>query len=234
MKARREEVQKPDGTVGAAWDLTYWDMMKGQKNTRAKEGKDPSSSPVLGKTAGELGVQMSPGEIALQQDAATAEKEATEKHNAQNPTAPPKPVPAGTFDPEADAPRWTSGSKGWLMNERDAWVRRQRQMSLPLAAGPSGHTAVMMNVGIFFKQDVYNLRLAAIGNLLVFGHHTLVEVLTSAAAFGAGFTPGKEMYTNIRPLGVEELRALGGGKFPHERHPDKVAATAAPTPENKA
>lgn len=229
MTKRRDQLQNADGVVEDPWKFTDWDMMKGQWHTRAKESKDPNNSPALGKTAGELGVPLSPGEVALQQEAAANDKKAAESHNAANPAA-PKPVPAGTFNPETDAPKWNSGSKGWLMNERDTWVRRHREMGIPLAAGPSGHTAVLLNVGRYFKQDVYKIRLAAIGNLLPFGHHTLVEVLTAASAFGAAYTPGEKMYTNIKPLGTEELRALGGGRFPHEH-----AETAkAETPEKKA
>ncbi len=127
-----------------------------------------------------------------------------------------EPAHSGIFDDKTMAPRWTSGSVGWMMNERDAWVRRQREMGLPLAAGPSGHTTVMMNAGIYFKQDIYALRLAAIGNLIVFGHHSLVEVLTAAQSFGATFTAGELMYTDLKPLTNQELKLVGGGRFPHE------------------
>jgi hypothetical protein len=202
----------PPGTQ-TSWDLFESENMAGQPHTRVKEGRPDGT---LGKTADELGVKMSADEAAFQNQGAT-------------------PAPgADESDPQKMMPRWSSGSKGWMMNERDAWVRRQRQLGLPLAAGPSGHTTCMMNAGIYFKQDIFALRLAAIGNLLPFGHHSLVEVMTAAQSFGAPFTPGQEMYTNIKPLEPEDLRALAGGKFPHEEpSAETPAATPAATPENK-
>jgi hypothetical protein len=205
LKSRRDDVQGPDGKVDNSWKLVHWDTMKDQWHTRVRE---PGSDGTLGKTAGELGVPMSEAEQAHQKKAAQGEGD--------------------DFEAATKAPKWHSGSKGWFINERDKWVRRQREMSLPLAAGPSGHTTVMMNAGTYFKTDPYSLRLAAIGNLLVFGHHTLVEVLTAAAAFGPTFTPGQMMYTNIKPLGPDELKALGKGKFPHEPR-----STSPTEPEKK-
>lgn len=218
LKARRKEVASDDKALPAKapvpgektdWSLMHYDVaMAGQGHTRVKE--KGGADGTLGQTPAQLGVEMSPDEVAFQKKAAAAEKD---KAAAEG-----KPAPAhgGDFDPKTMAPRWSSGSKGWMMNERDAWVRRQREMGLPLAAGPSGHTTCMMNAGIYFKQDIFALRLAAIGNLLVFGHHSLVEVLTAAQSFGAPFTPGETMYTDIKPLEGEELKALGGGSLPHE------------------
>ncbi len=185
--------------------------MAGQGHTRVKEGKPDGT---LGKMPEQLGVKMSPDEINHQRQTAVNEKQSAAVEGKA------EPKHGGKFDDKTMAPRWSSGSVGWMINERDAWVRRQRELGLPLAAGPSGHTTVMMNAGIYFKQDIYALRLAAIGNLLVFGHHSLVEVLTAAQAFGATFTHGQLMYTDIKPLHVDELKSLGGGRFPHEAPAD--------------
>jgi len=73
---------------------------------------------------------------------------------------------------------------------------------------------------------VLSMRMACIGYLLPIHAHTLVEIMTAAAAHGAPFSPGPQMYRRIAPLGEEELRSScgrpGGGKnlFPDEKSPD--------------
>ena len=115
----------------------------------------------------------------------------------------------------------------------DPWVQAMRSMSLPLAGGPSGTTNLLMNVNDVLKGvGAEEARLACIGYLLPIHAHSLVEVMTSAATHGAGYTAGQGMYRNIRPYGEETLRAdcgltpLKDGK---KRFPDEPVETAPVT-----
>jgi hypothetical protein len=96
------------------------------------------------------------------------------------------------------------------------WPRRTRALDIPLAAGPSGTTNVMMNVAVVFRADRYDARLACVGFLLGYRHHSLVEVLAAAEPFGCSYTKGRKMYRHIKPIDEQTLRTYGGGKFPDE------------------
>ncbi len=120
----------------------------------------------------------------------------------------------------SDELAWSNGENAWMMNEYDKWVFAQRQMALPLVAGPSGTTdRLFQTLGAMGVADKIGIRTACIGYLLPPRHHSLVEVLTAAAAHGVPFTPGKRMYTVLPPFSETELKGFGGGKFPHEPRP---------------
>lgn len=113
--------------------------------------------------------------------------------------------------------QWGEGAKVWMLNELDSWVAAQRALSLPLAGGKSGTTARMMqsfrllNVGP--PDDV---RLAAIGALLPLRHHSLVEILYGAKAYGTSrYREGMLMYRDLKPLTRQEVLAATGG-YPDE------------------
>jgi hypothetical protein len=111
------------------------------------------------------------------------------------------------------------------MNERDQWVQWQRQLSLPVGAGPSGTTNCLMQAGKALHADTTSVRAACIAYLLPSHHHTLVEILAAAAPFGCSYTPGQKMYRSIRPFSEAELRACGkDDKFPDEAHGDSKAS----------
>jgi hypothetical protein len=135
------------------------------------------------------------------------------------------------------AVKWEEGVKVWIINERDKWVQVQRSLSLPLGAGPSGTTNMLMQAAQALKAEPLSARLACIGYLLPAHHHTLVEVLAAAAAFGCDYTPGQRMYRNIKPLSESELRACGNdNKFPDETSGDETAPTdrSAESPKSKS
>jgi hypothetical protein len=138
-----------------------------------------------------------------------------------------------------DVLTWAEGDKSWFINEADTWVQAIRALGLPLAAGPSGTTTAIMNTNeLIAGTTAENARLCAIGYLLPIHAHTLVEVMTAASAFGASFTAGRQMYTNIAPFTPRQLRSLGRlnpqaatdpeGRttlFPHESNPPPPAVT---------
>jgi len=131
--------------------------------------------------------------------------------------------------PETAALQWEEGGRIWMMNETNKWVHLMRQLSIPLAAGPSGTTNKLMNLGAVLGMDPFKTRLAAIGYLLPAHHHSLAEIMEAAHPHGANdFIRGRMMYTRINPWSASQLRGFGGGKFPHEGH--RAAPVAAPQP----
>lgn len=132
-----------------------------------------------------------------------------------------------TFDPSTSRLRWEEGARVWILNEADQWVRWARQMSLPLAAGPSGSTNMLMSANDALNAaSAVQARLACIGYLLPANHHSLVEVMAAAAPFGAAWTPGPDMYKDIEPYNAATLRGFGGGRFPGETDPAGLGAPA--------
>ena len=136
--------------------------------------------------------------------------------------------------------QWSEGKKLWIINESDKWVQAMRKLSLPVTAGPSGHTNGFMNAASMLGGvSMPDARLVCIGQVLPINAHSLIEVLTAASAFGVPFTTGRQMYRSIPPLSEGELRACGrpdptGAQpalFPDESDPQPAnAAPAAPTP----
>lgn len=135
-----------------------------------------------------------------------------------------------SWDVERDAIKWEEGVKVWIMNERDKWVQWQRQLSVPVGAGPSGTTNQLMQAAKAFQVERYSARAACIAYLLPSHHHTLVEILAAAAPFNCAYTPGQRMYRKLQPFSKEELLSCGkDGKFPDEIAGDAQAHDGAVT-----
>ncbi|MFQ5408821.1 MAG: hypothetical protein ACE5FI_10445, partial [Anaerolineales bacterium] len=114
---------------------------------------------------------------------------------------------------------WNEGARMWFMNEANEWVQAQRELSIPLMAGPSSHTNTIMRTAKALKVgNLDHVRLALIGHLVPIRAHSLVEILVAAKPFGVPFTKGVEMYKKIDPLPESELRAnvAENDKFPGE------------------
>jgi hypothetical protein len=140
---------------------------------------------------------------------------------------------------------WEEGARLWLLNEFDSWVYTQRQLSLPLVAGPSGTSARIMQAFDFLSAGpAADVRLAAIGALLPPRHHTLVEVMFGCEPYGAPpYDKGPKMYHQLAPLTDEEIRTAAG-LYPDEMvdpygvrdarsHPD-VPLPALPGPVDQS
>lgn len=131
-------------------------------------------------------------------------------------------VDANLIDPkDPDKIQMVEGVRMWAMNERNKWVHAMREMSLPLAAGVSGTTARMTKgleqIGVGTPET---RRLACIGYIIPYHHHSLVEIMAGASGNGGPqFTPSKQMYRDIKPYEEDFLRQ-NVGKFPDEVHPD--------------
>jgi hypothetical protein len=171
----------------------------------ARVKRDESESREIGLRADELGLPMTPREEAQQRTL------------------------QADWDRELHAVKWEAGSKAWRIREdgefatnrvlgrkAQEWARQMQALDIPLAAGPSGTTNVMMNVAVVFRADKYDARLACIGFLLGYRHHSLVEVLAAAEPFGPSYTKGRKMYRDIKPIDTATLRSYGDGKFPDE------------------
>jgi hypothetical protein len=133
---------------------------------------------------------------------------------------------------DADPLKWAEGSKVWVANENDKWTKAVRELSLPIAAGPSGTTNVLMNINAMLGgADPQAARLACVGYLLPINAHSLVEICGSAAGHGVPFTAGQGIYKDLPPLAEPELRACGrdGGPGGKKLFPDE----AAPVDEKK-
>jgi hypothetical protein len=193
----RRRIRDAMGTVPRGSDVEF----QGQARTR----RDPGESREIGLRADELDLPMSPREVAQQRS-----------------------LQAG-WDRELHALKWEAGSKEWrirkdgefatnrvLGRRAQEWARRMQALGIPTAAGPSGTTNVMMNVAVVFRADRYDARLACVGFLLGYRHHSLVEVLAAAEPFGCSYTKGRKMYRHIKPIDEQTLRTYGGGKFPDE------------------
>lgn len=202
LNARQVEAKRVNST-GNAWTTAVQrpadSEVQGQGLSRVASGEDKRTQ----LTVESSGVSLDPGEERLQAQAAADRGE--------------------TWDPRTGSLAWQEGARTWALNEKNAWVASMRELSLPLAAGPSGTTDMLMNASkTLGGVSAVDTRLACIGYLLPANHHSLVEVMTAAASHGAPMTQGQQMYTNIQPYSAGELRGFGGGKFPHERHPDSV------------
>ncbi|MCO4748012.1 MAG: hypothetical protein KC912_24680 [Proteobacteria bacterium] len=174
--------------------------VQGQGVARDKSGEDARTS----LTPDSSGVTLDPAEQALQQRGVEAKGE--------------------VWDPNTSTLCWEEGARTWAVNENNAWVAKMRELSMPLAAGPSGTTNMLMNAAqVLGGVSMDDARLAAIGYLVPANHHSLVEVMVAAQPFGPSYSEGQQMYTDISPYNEGQLRAFGGGKFPHERHPGAVA-----------
>jgi hypothetical protein len=120
-------------------------------------------------------------------------------------------------DPTQQKTNWKEGVRVWAMNERSKWVMAMRELSLPVGAGVSGTTARMVKgleqMGI---GDPEYRRLACIGYLIPFHHHSLVEIMCGASGNGGpAFSPSQQMYREIAPYSEDQLRSKVG-PFPDE------------------
>jgi hypothetical protein len=156
--------------------------------------------PRTEKTVGSVGVALDPAELKVQEAA------------------------SGETSSSAMKLQWEEGAEKWALNEENKWVFLMRQLSLPLVAGPSGTTNKLMNMGQLLGMAPTDTRLAAMGYLMPPSHHSLVEIMAAAAAFGADYIAGRQIYTSIAPYSTTALKAMGGGKFPHETHGDKTVS----------
>ena len=112
----------------------------------------------------------------------------------------------------ADQPlHMESGKATWAMNESNKWVAEMRQLSVPLAAGPSGTThRVMQWFNLLGVGNPNAQRLACIAYLVPPQHHSVVEVVAGAAGYGCtAVTPGPSMYKNINPPEPGEVTGAG-------------------------
>ena len=207
LAERHEEMERTGGRgkfgiIDTPQDAAVADQWhaRAPRNT----GPDASARNRSTRTIAETGASLSSREVAL--------------HKAKDPG----------WDPAKDPVMWAEGVRIWTMNERDAWVRAQRKVSLPLGAGPSGTTNKCMQAArVLGVSDAQDARLACIAYLLPARHHTLVEIMTGAAAQGVPFTAGRGMYRDIPPLNDAELLSCAeGGKFPDEL--GEVAAEQEP------
>lgn len=134
----------------------------------------------------------------------------------------------GEYDPQATL-AWNQGAKVWALNEANAWVAKHREMSMPLAAGPSGTTKWLMEASLAIGGVTSSeARMACIGHLLPLYHHSLSEIMAAAAPFGCNdYTPGPQMYRRIDGFSEAELKGFGGGKFPDEPAATGTDATAS-------
>jgi hypothetical protein len=123
-----------------------------------------------------------------------------------------------------EALKWSEGVRVWAMDAEHKWTAAQKALKVPLGAGPSGTTSALMSVAAMLKAgEPLEVRMACIGYILGINAHSLVEVLTAAAAHGCPPPEGQKMYRNIAPLGEAELRACGrpGGKDGKNLFPDE-------------
>jgi hypothetical protein len=124
---------------------------------------------------------------------------------------------------------YTEGASEWIIREESNWTKVCRQLSLPLAAGPSGTTNRLMNVNSILGavDSPEAMRLACIGYLLPINAHSLVEVCAGAAAHGAPFTMGQGLYQDLEGGGVSQQEILERcGRAPEP-------GTLAPPGQNK-
>jgi hypothetical protein len=128
------------------------------------------------------------------------------------------------WNPKLDPVMWEEGLRYWVMNETDRWVQAQRQLSLPLGAGPSGNTNTIMQAGqVLGGVDPYDTRLLCMAYMMPARHHTLVEIMAGAEPHGADYTKGQGMYRDIKPLSKNELKGCrAGGLFPDEIAGDQL------------
>jgi hypothetical protein len=124
--------------------------------------------------------------------------------------------------------KWSEGVKTWALDQDHRWSKAQQKLGIPLGAGPSGTTNMLMNTGkMLGGVDTLAMRMACVGYLLPIHAHSLVEILTAAAAHGVPFSSGLQMYRDIKPISEDELRSScgrSGGKdgknlFPDEKTP---------------
>jgi hypothetical protein len=127
-----------------------------------------------------------------------------------------------------DPVKWSEGARMWIINEKDEWVKTMRSLSLPLAAGPSGTTNVLMNTNAMLGAvSPVEMRVAAMGYLIPIHAHSFVEISAAAAPYGVPHNPGKQMYHSIPPFDEAQLRdACGRSGSSKKLFPDETDQAA--------
>jgi hypothetical protein len=194
LQARRDDMlENKTGEWGIA---PKTEAIAGQWHARTKN-PNPVNGAVSDRTIEQTGIEMSDREVAL--------------HQAKQPG----------WNKETDPVKWEEGTRLFIMNERDKWVQRGRELSLPLGAGPSGTTNMIMHATKMLGANEHDARMACIAYMLPAHHHTLVEILEAAEPHGCSFTKGQRMYRDLHPMSENELKACGkDGKFPDESAPE--------------
>lgn len=131
----------------------------------------------------------------------------------------------------AERLKFTEGARVFLVNENSAWVQKMRALSLPLKAGPSGHTKIFFEANKFLGTNLppNDVRLAAIGHLLPINAHSLIEIMEIAKDYGCPYDEGVSIYKQVLPFDLPQLRLIGGGSFPGETELEATEASASET-----
>lgn len=117
---------------------------------------------------------------------------------------------------EGETMKWANPTADMIMNEADDWVKKQREVGMPLRGGPSGHTHkfMMVNQILGMPNTADEMRLACIGHLLPIKAHSFIEVMEAAKALGASPYPNSQrIYRHLAPYG-DSLAGLVGDSFP--------------------
>ena len=187
------------------------ELLDGQDRARIEDKNAGSSSRTIGSLEGTK-AELSDREKAIQEKGIEAKN---------------GPLPE-TAELEKEKLLWAEGADKWIADSQSEFVKHLQEMQVPFGAGPSGTTARLMSTAQQLGYgDAAQMRLACLGYLLPIRAHSLVEVMVSAAAYGAP-TPldGLMMYTAIAPYQPETLKGFSGGKFPHEWKADREAAAS--------
>lgn len=114
---------------------------------------------------------------------------------------------------------FTEGGRYFLVNEQSRWAEQLRALSLPLKAGPSGHTAIFYQANRLLNAEVEPeiIRLMAIGHLLPIRAHSLIEILDTAMGYGCKLDLSKPLTQQLAPYTEQELRETLGGALPGEK-----------------
>ena len=117
---------------------------------------------------------------------------------------------------EGETMKWANPTADMIMNEADEWVKKQREVGMPLRGGPSGHTHkfMMVNQILGMPNTADEMRLACIGHLLPIKAHSFIEVMEAAKALGASPYPNSQLiYRHLAPYG-DTLAGLVKSPFP--------------------
>ena len=99
-----------------------------------------------------------------------------------------------------------------LLDEKNAWIKKARDLQMPLKAGISGTTHRYMNfaksIGI---GGLDRMRLAMIGYLIPMNAHSFHKIMTASRGHsGCDYVAGH--YEPLSPVGSGELEGLAGGQ----------------------
>ena len=97
-----------------------------------------------------------------------------------------------------------------LVDERNAWIRRARELQMPIKAGISGTAHRFMNFAkTMGASSMPSVRLAMLGYLLPMNAHSFHEIMTASRGHaGCDYVAGH--YLPLEPMGESELQPLAG------------------------